>query len=154
MASSDFRLLHEKRFRIETGTADIDVSAADYTSWQPLLTIEPAGGAPIDDVEIVLDLDKATTGFAAQHTSQTIQFALERKVDGANWRRVQQSETTAVAGDDAGGLAAQLRAENVGPAEDLRVVCKMSAENAVDVEIPYCVYYRGEAATFTPVAAA
>lgn len=154
MASSDYRLLHEKRFRVETGEADIDISAADYTNWQVLLTIEPGGTAPIDDVEILLDLAKATTGFAAQHAAQTIQFALERKVDGTNWRRVQQSETAAISGTNAAGVAAQLRAENVGPAEDLRVVVKLSAENAVDVELPYCVYYRGEAATFTPVAAA
>lgn len=155
MASSDFRLLHEKRFRVETGTADIDISAADYAAdWVALLTIEPGGTAPIDDVEIIFDLAKATTGFAAQHTSQTIQFALQRKVDGTNWRTIQQSVTTAISGTNAAAMAAQLRAENVGPAEDLRVVVKLSAENAVDVELPYCVYYRGEAATFTPVAAA
>ncbi len=141
-----------------TGEADIDVSEADYTSFVNLLEIAPAASAPLLDAWIHLDLDKSTTGFADQHAAQTIQFAVARKIDGTNWRIDAETATTAISGTNAdalGGRSVTLHIGPVGETEDVRVYVVMSAENSVDVEIPYLIQYRAASApTVTPVAAA
>ncbi len=141
-----------------TGTADIDIDQADYTAYQNLVTIAPAAGAPLADVEIIFDLAKAATGFAAGHAAQTIQFAVARKVDGAAYRIEQgfgDYESVAISGTNAAGRATHLRIGSIGVTEACQIHVKLSAENAVDVELPYVLYYKGIAApTVTPVAAA
>lgn len=143
---------------IATGEADIDIDQADYTNYQNLIDIAPAAGAPLEDAEIVFDLDKAVTGFAAQHAAQTIQFAVARKVDGTNWRieagGEAGGESTALSGTLSALRAIRLKLGHVGITEDVRVYVKLSAENAVDVELPYALSYKALAApTVTPVAA-
>lgn len=139
------------------GEADIDIDAADYTSFQALLTITPNATTPLESTEVFLDLAKATTGFVAGHTTETIQFAVARKIDGTNWRRDYGGMTTAVAANAAGLQGMKIDIGHVGPDEEVRVEVVLSAENAVDVEIPYIVYYKSNgvnAPTVTPVAAA
>lgn len=140
---------------IATGEADIDVSEADYTAFQVLVTIVPATGAPLADAEIVFDLAKASTGFGPGHTTETIQFAVARKVDGTNWRTDAEQVTTAITGTNAALASVHLPIGSVGVTEQVRVMVILSAENAVDVEIPFALAYNAAAApTVTPVAAA
>lgn len=142
--------------REDIGEADIDVSEADYTSFQALITITPNATSPMEDVEIYFDLAKATTGFVAGHTTETIQFAVARKIDGTNWRRDIDSSTTARAANVSGLQGQRVYIGHIGPDEEARVEVVLSAENAVDVELPYALYYRGNGVngpTITPVAA-
>ncbi len=147
---------------VATGTADIDDSVQDESAgWVALLTIEPAAGAPLAEVVVCLDLDKATTGFGAVETSATIQFRIARKIDGTLWRGAQTGSpadqlSAAISGSNAaaGDAMVELRVGSVGVTEDVRIELKMSADATADMEIPYAVMYRGIAApTITPVAA-
>lgn len=140
--------------KVLTGEADVDVSEAVYTDYQALLTITPAAGLPIKGVVVSLDLDKAATGFATLYTTETIQFAIARKVDGSAWRWDSETETTPVAGDDADGYQVELPVGPVGPTEEVRIYVKLSAENANDIEMPYLINYEGSEPTVTAVAAA
>lgn len=142
--------------RTATGEADIDDDAADYTTFQNLLTITPAAAAPIEDLTVHLDLAKATTGFVAVYTtSRTIQFAVARKIDGTNWRRDIDSATTARAEDLSGLQGVDIAIGTVGINEEVRIEVVVSAEEGTDVEIPFSAEYKSPAAaTFTPVAAA
>lgn len=159
MTASTKKMIDKGLLHVETGEADIDVSAADYTNYQALLTIAPNAAHGVRDLRLVFDLAKATTGFAAGHTSQTLTFVVARKVDGTNWRRDAATVTTAISGTNSantGGLAGAqgIFIGHVGPTEQVRVEVKMSAENAVDVELPYVAYYEsGASATLTAVAA-
>ena len=136
-----------------TGTTDIDDSVQTETTPYNILTIAPAAGAPLADVEIVFDLAKATTGFAAVESTVTIQFALARKVDGTNWRREAYQEA-ALSGTNAANRAMRLFASGVGVTEQLAVFIVLSADATADMELPYIINYRGMAApTVTPVAA-
>lgn len=138
-----------------TGEADIDESEADYTSYQALLTLTPAAGAPLRDVKVVIDLDKVTTGWADRGTTETIQFAIARKVDGTNWRRDTNNATTAVVANNADDLAVTLDIGAVGVTEEARIEVVLSAEVGADTELPYVVYYAASAdPTITAVAAA
>jgi hypothetical protein len=62
--------------KVLTGTTDIDDSVQTETTPWVILTITPATGAPLIDVEIVIDLAKATTGYAAVESTATIQLEL------------------------------------------------------------------------------
>ena len=138
-----------------TGETDIDDSAQTETTPFVILTIAPAASNPLADVEICLDLDKATAGFGAIETSVTIQFALERKIDGTNWRREPYVEA-ALSGTNAAALdrMVRLQAGSVGVTEQVRVVAVTSSDVASDIEIPYAINYKGfTAPTVTPVAA-
>lgn len=138
-----------QRFR---GTADIDISAADYTGWVELLSITAQSGEVLHDLEIMLDLAKTTTGFAAVHTSQTIQATLGTAPDGTNFRPNLNEATTAISGTNAAGGALVLRARKVDDV-GTKVYVQLSAEVG-DTEIPYVLTYRGRpASTITPVAA-
>lgn len=160
MAANEKELYSEGLLRIQTGEADIDVSEADYTNYQVLATIAPGAQHALEDLRVVFDLAKATTGFAAGHTSQTITFVIARKIDGTNWRRIKSTETTALSGtNSANGTsvcgAMDLLIGDVGPTEQVRIEVKLSAENSVDIELPFVATYKaGARATFTPVAAA
>lgn len=159
MGATEKRLYSRQALQIATGEADIDVSAADYTNYQALLTITPDSNHALEDVRVVLDLAKGTTGFAAGQTTQTVTFVVARKVDGTNWRRIKSTETTAISGTNSANTGALCGAMDifigdVGPTEAVRIEVKMSAENGVDVELPYVLTYKaGVAATLTAVAA-
>lgn len=137
---------------IATGEADIDISEVDYTSYQVLVTIIPAATAPLSDVQIVFDLAKATTGYAAGHTAETLIVAAARKIDGTNWRTDAEQLTTAISGTNAALTSITLPLGDVGVTEEVRIMVILSAENA-DTEIPFALSYRAIAApTVTPVA--
>jgi hypothetical protein len=152
-----------------TGTTDVDVSASDYTAGAgvPILTIAPATGFPLWDVVVDLDLNKDTTGLLVVNTAETIQFVVESKIDGTNWRSLGMSwpaasSTTGLgvpdaaddldAADDSVGV--RFRLGVVGVTQQIRVNLLLSAETGGDAEIPYAVHYRGVSApTITDVAA-
>lgn len=147
------RMFDRSIARVTSDVSWVDVSAADYTSYQTLVTIAPEDGHALNDVRVVVDLDFETgnvNGFAGGYTSETAVFALQRKVWG-NWRTDEQSDTTAIDGDSSDSVCLSLPAGLVGPTEQLRVVVKLSAEQT-DIKIPFSVYYRsGAAATLTTV---
>lgn len=154
--TEESRLYDASKLRVDTGTAYIDTSAATYTNWTNLVTIAPENGFAMQDVRVVVDLDKATSGFAdaTGWDTETLQLSIARKVDGTNWRTCHNliTPSSAIAADDADGLYLELVVGEVGPTEDVRVEVKVSAEAAADVQLPYAVIYRaGAAATVTPV---
>ena len=138
---------------IATGTTDIDDSVQTETTPYSILDIIPAAGSPLMDVEIIIDLAKATTGFAAVETAVTVQFAIARKIDGTNWRREAYQEA-ALSGTLAANRSARLYAGIVGPTQGCRVYAVFSADVTADMELPYAVHYKSDTApTITPVAA-
>lgn len=140
-----------------TGEADIDIDQADYTTFQNLIHITPNATSPLKNVEVYIDLAKATTGFVATHTTQTIQFAVARKIDGTNWKRDIDSLTTARAANLSGLQGIKIPVGDIGPDEQARIEVVLSAENAADVEMPFVMYYEANgvnAPTISPVAAA
>lgn len=141
-----------ERVLVQTGEADIDASAADYTSSQALLTIDPTDGHAMRDVVILLDLDKTTTGLNTVQAATTGQFAVSRKVDGSNWRKDIASITTFSHGTNTSGASFRFDVGTVSATEQVRVEVLVSAEGG-DVEVPYAVTYRSPvSATFTAVA--
>lgn len=139
---------------VAIGEADIDISEDDYTGFITLMTITPAAGAPLADAQIVFDLAKASTGFAAGHSTETIQLAVARKIDGTNWRTDAEQATTAITGTNAAARSVTLTIGSVGVSEEVRIMVILSAE-AADTEIPFALAYSAKAApTVTPVAAA
>lgn len=150
-ADTDVRLYDKAQIQVHTGTTDVDASAADYTSFQALLTIEPAANTAMHDVLITLDLDKTTTGFVTVSKSVTSQLALQRKIDGTNWRTdiaSIQTLSTATAWEQ----SKTFEVKTIEPGADLRVVVLQSSEGG-DMEVPYRVTYRSaKVATFTDVA--
>jgi hypothetical protein len=154
--TEEARLFDRSLLRVETGDATIDISAADYTAWQNLVTIAPDPGGAMQDVRVILDLDKATTGFAdaTGWDTETLQVSIARKVDGTNWRTCHNliTPSTAISADNATDLSLELTIGEVGPTEDVRVMVKVSAEGGADAVLPFVVYYRAAAgATITPV---
>ena len=146
---------------IATGTTDIDDSEqTENTAWFPLITIAPATGAPLRNCTVCIDLDKATTGFAAVESTATISFRVARKVDGTNWRGEETGSpadllSAAIAGDAADGMMVELHLDSVGVTQGARIECRMSADATADMELPYIVMYEATtAATITPIAAA
>ena len=136
-----------------TGVTDIDDSVQTETTPYAILTIAPAVGAPLSDCEVILDLAKATTGFAAVESSVTVQFAVARKIDGTNWRREAYQEA-ALSGTNAASRAARIYVGTVGVTEQAAIFAVFSADVTADMEIPFAVHYKASAApTVTPVAA-
>lgn len=147
---SDKRLFDREKLQVSTGTATCTMSAAVWTNSTAVLTIVPDAQHALQTVRVVFDLDKATTGFAANFTSATIQFSIARKVDGSNWREANNAKTTAVSGTNSALQSIDLDLGVVGPDEQVRIQIKLSAETA-DFVLPYVVYYRaGVRATITP----
>lgn len=141
-----------------TGDADVDISEADYTAdYVTLLTVAPAAGQALLDLAIDLDVNKATTGWDTIATAaDTIDLAVQSKVDGTNWRTLMTGTQITANGD--GSLLGHESGQrfHVGPVgvnAQVRVVVLLSAERD-DCEIPYRVTYRGATPTITPVAAA
>lgn len=159
-------MLMYTRPNVATGEADVDVSAADYTTvgGVPLLTITP-GSTALRNVVVDLDLNKDTTGLLVVTTTETLQMCVQTKIDGTNWRTISHwpaaSSTTGLAVPDA---ANDLDAADdspghrfdigmVGITQEVRITLELSAETGGDAEIPYAVYYQGAEPTITPVAA-
>lgn len=151
---------------VATGEADVDVSASDYTTEGgiALLTIAPVSGG-LQDVVVDLDLNKDVTGLLVVNTTETVQFMVQVKVDGANWRTIAgwpaASSTTGLTVPDAAddldaaddSPAHRFYIGPVGATQQARITIQLSAETGGDAEIPYAVYYRGAAPTITAVAA-
>lgn len=136
-----------------TGTTDIDDSVQTESTPYAILTIAPAVGAPLADVEVVFDLAKATTGYAAVESTATIQFGIARKIDGTNWRREAYVEA-ALSGTNAANRAMRLNLGSVGVTQAAQIFIVMSADATSDMELPYIINYKGLAApTVTDVAA-
>lgn len=136
-----------------TGTTDIDDSVQTESTAFPILTIAPQTNMPLNDVEVWLDLAKATTGFAAVESTVTVQFAIARKVDGTNWRREAYVEA-ALTGTLAANRMAKLNLGKVTVTEQARIYAVFSADVTGDMEIPFVVTGIGEAApTVTPIEA-
>lgn len=152
---------------VATGTTDVDVSAADYTTVGgiAILTITPAASSPLTDVYVDLDLLKDTTGLLVVNDAETIQLMVQVKVDGTNWRTVHgwpaaSSMTGLTVPDAAQDLDAlddspahRFFIGTIGVTQEARITLQLDAETGGDAEIPYAVYYRGAAPTITAVAA-
>ena len=138
-------LYNDSHPAIATGT--ITITDARQTESTPfsILTITPAAGAPLKDVEVWLDLAKASTGFAAVETSITAQFAPARKVDGTNYRREAYQEA-ALSGTLAAGRMAKITFGTISVTELAKLYAVFSADITGDIEIPYAVAYKGMAA--------
>lgn len=148
------RLIDKQIARVHSGSSDVDVSAAVYTGYVTLLTIAPESNQALYDAQITLDLDfgDSSNGFAGGYTSETIQFAVARKVQGL-WRIDDELETATVAGSNAGDRCVTLKIGMVGPEESLRIYVRLSAEQG-DITVPYVLYYRsGGSVTVTEVTA-
>lgn len=151
-SDKDFTYFDRSVARVHSGSTFIDVTAANYTSYQILLTVEPPAGTAMSHLQIVFDLDGGddAQSFAVGYTSETIQFAVARKIQG-QWRIDQEKETATVAGTAAANRSVTLDVGMVGPDEDLRIYVTVSTEQS-DVELPYVAYYFApQRATFTDV---
>lgn len=140
---------------IETFTTDIDDSVQTESTAFSILTIAPGAGSPLCDVEVLLDLAKATTGFAAVETSVTVQFAVVRKIDGTNLRREAYVEA-ALSGTNAAARAMKIPVGIIGVTETVQIYALFSADVTADMEIPGYVAYKSNgitAPTITAVAA-
>lgn len=153
-AGTDVEAKHFDRgvARIHSGSTYIDVSAATYTSYVTLLTIEPADNFAISHCQVHLDLDTGddAQSFAVGYTSETIRFAVARKIQG-QWRIDTERQSATVAGTAAANRMVTLDVGIIGPDEDVRIYVTVSTEQT-DVEIGYvCEYLSAERATFTDV---
>lgn len=135
-----------------TGDAVLDESKADWTGYTDLITITPAASNPLTRCYLDLDLAKASTGFAAGYTSQTLTAQVVRKVDGTNYRA--EAAQTAISGTNAAGRLLRLDLGTVSEAECVKVQVKLSAENggSVVAHFPFVLHY--VAVTAPTVAAA
>jgi len=140
--------------RVQSSSTFVDVSAADYTSYQTLLTITPQDNFAMNDVKVHVDLDQGdgNDGFAGGYTSETIRFAVARRFQSANWRTDNEEQTSTITGTLAGDRSITLDLGVVGPNERARIMVLVSTEQG-DIELPYVMYYRaGASATFVDVA--
>lgn len=139
--------------QVVTGETDIDDSVQTETTPWVILTIAAPATHDLHDVEVLIDLAKATTGYAAVESTATIQFAAARQVDGTNWRREAYTEA-ALTGTLAALRMQRIQVGRIIAGQTVRIYAVMSADATADMELPYQVYYRGGAApTITPVAA-
>lgn len=136
-----------EHLRPKSTTGTIAITDASQTESTPfaVLTIAPAVGSPLRDCDVIIDLAKASTGFAAVETSITVQFAVERKVDGTNWRREAYVEA-ALSGTNAASRSAKIPVGIVGVTEQARIVAVFSADVTSNLSLPYVVNYGGLAA--------
>ena len=151
---------------VVTGEMDIDVSESDYTTVGgiTMLTITPTG--PLTNVTLDLDNNKASTGLLVANTTETVQYVVERKVDGTNWRVTDHwpaaSSKTGLAVPDAAndldaaddGVGVRFNIGNVGPDEEVRINVELSAETGGDAEVPFALTFQGSEPVLTAVAAA
>jgi hypothetical protein len=139
----------------ETGETDIDISAAVYTAFVDLLTVEaPVGG--LQDCRIDIDVNKTTTGWDTVATAaDTIDACLVLMVDDTNYRLLQNGTQITANGDGSLEMSENGFSFKTGPlasGETVKVKVKLSAERG-DCVLPYKVTYVGKAPTITAVAA-
>jgi hypothetical protein len=140
-------------FKVITGTTDIDDSAQTESTPYAILTIAADAYNSLEDVEVQIDLAKATTGFAAVESSATIVIAVARKVDGTNYRREAGVEA-ALSGTNAATRMQKVPVGKIAAGETVQIFITMSADATSDMELPYKIIYRGLVApTVTEVAA-
>lgn len=147
--------------RVLDGTADVDVSEADYASdYVEILKVTPATGAPLRRLVVDFDLNKATTGWdTVSNASDTIDMAVLSKVDETNWRTIQGVQPTQRVANGDGSLLGNESGWriDVGPIEadaEVSFRIKINAERG-DFEVPYKLYYESlDVPTVTAVAAA
>jgi hypothetical protein len=137
------------------GTTDIDISAAVYTGFIDILTVEaPAGG--LAECRIDIDVNKATTGLDTVATAaDTFDCCLTGSPDGTNYRLLQNGTQITANGDGSLEMSENGWSFKTGPlaaGESVKVKIKLSAERD-DAELPYRVTYLGNAPTITAVAA-
>lgn len=143
-ATREDRFFNRSYVGVFTGDASCDLADQDWTSYAAVCTITPASGTALHDVQVVVDLAKATTGFAAGHTSQTITFIVARKVDGTNWRFDEQSDTAAISGTNAANSCVGITVGTIGVTETVAIRAKISTESgSADFDLPVLVYYQG-----------
>jgi hypothetical protein len=137
--------IDKAQIRRNTGEAGVDVSAAVYTGYIELFSIVVPDGKAHQDVQIYLDLAKATTGFEAVNTDETVQFCLQSKVDGTNARNLVGGsfESTAISGTNAASRGQVLMVGTL-KAGTHKVMVKLSAETGGDCVIPFEVVSRGD----------
>lgn len=138
--------------RVHSGSSWVDVSAGVYTSYLPLITIEPPTGTGAAHMKVVLDLDSGddSDSFNGGYTSETIQFCVARKIQGM-WRNDNEAQTATITGTNAASRSVTLDVGIVGSAEDVRIMVKLSAEQS-DIEIAYlCYYFAPNDCAFTDV---
>lgn len=152
MAKTVKKLFDRSQLQVETGTAAMVMASLDWTLYQPLLTLAPTGDFAMYDVKVCIDLAKASTGFAAGYTTETLIATIARKVDGTNSRVAANKATTAITGTNAAGSMLELDLGTIGPGEQAQIKVKLSVEGA-DISLPFSVYYRsGAVAVLTPAA--
>lgn len=144
-ATREDRYFNRSYVGVFTGDASCDLADQDWTSYAAVCTITPASGTALADVQVVIDLAKASTGFAAGHTSETIQFCVARKVDGTNYRNDSELQTVAISGTNAASRSVTLNVGTIGVTECVSIRAKVSAEGT-DFDLPVLVYYQGPAA--------
>jgi len=138
--------------KVLSGTTDIDDSAQTETTPWTILTIA-AGVHDLHDVDVIIDLAKATTGFAAVESTANIQLCVARAVDGTNYRREAYVEGT-LTGTAAANRCQKIPVGRIPAGQTVRIMAVMSADATADMELPYQIYYRGlSAPTITEVAA-
>lgn len=149
---TDLRYFDKSVLRVTTGTADVDSADAVWTGFIPIITCTPTPAEGMTDVVVVIDLAKTTSGWATTATSETITFAVQRAVDGTNYRSDAGpiDASTAISGTNSAGRSITLHVGPVGPGEAFKIAAKLSAEVVTDTDLPYVVYYRApNRATFT-----
>lgn len=147
-----------------TGEMDTDDSAAVYNAagGAVMMTITPTG--PIYDVTLDLDNNKASTGLLIVYTTSTVQFIIERKIDGTQWRVTDHwpstGSNTGLAVADIGndldaaddGVGKRFNLGNIGADEEVRIMFETDTEQG-DTEIPFALTFRGSEPVLTIVAA-
>jgi hypothetical protein len=139
---TDVRFFDTSKIREAQGTATIDSADATWTGFTPILTCTPVGGEGMHDVTVVIDLAKADTGWATTATAETIQFAVQRAVDGTNYRTDNQAITTAISGTDSAARSVTLSLGLVTATTSFKIAAKLSAEVVDNTDLPYTVIYR------------
>ncbi len=139
---------------VSKGVADVDISAADYVAdYVTLLTITPAVGKPVEDLQIDLAYNKAATGISVVATAaDTLDVAVFAMADDAVESMIMITTQKVLSGNASPVVSGErLKVGTIDGAITVKV--KLSAERA-DAEIPYKVSYKAlEAPTITPVAA-
>ncbi len=139
---------------VSKGVADVDISAADYAAdYVTLLTITPAVGKPVEDLQIDLAYNKAATGISVVATAaDTLDVAVFAMADDAVESMIMTTTQKVLSGNASPVVSGErLKIGTIDGAITVKV--KLSAERA-DAEIPYKVSYKAlEAPTITPVAA-
>jgi len=112
------------------GTYSVEV-ADNPTVEFDVLTLDLSSGEFWTYSDITVDLEKATTGFDAVATAgDTITFRLYQKIDGTNYREVDNAIYTA------GSITCNVLVSGNTTAEDMKVTAQTSADRGA-FDLPY-----------------